>query len=133
MNRKVTLTIDVEYDGDITDPDFVASALDKLMETATSTSGILDECGPLQIGEFYPPQTNALSEMSYADLFSAAVSIEITAASYRHDRHAINCLHEDRLKYRAEVVKKGLSESDFKEDVRIECERLQKLEEKADD
>lgn len=55
MRRKVTLTIEVGYDDDCTDPDALAVALDTLMETAASTPGILDEYGDVKIGEFFPP------------------------------------------------------------------------------
>ncbi len=50
---KSTLTIDVEYDPDITDDESVACALDRLMETALSTPGILDEYGGPRVGEFF--------------------------------------------------------------------------------
>lgn len=133
MRRKVTLTIEVGYDDDHTDSDALAYALDTLMNTATSTPGILAEYGDVTIGEFFPPQTNALSEMSYEDLLANAVLIELRAPSYRHDASAMACLHEDRLKYRAEAVRKGWPEDKFKEDVRIEYERRQKLESQVDD
>jgi len=51
--EKATLTIDVEYDPNITDAESVASALDTLMETALSTPDILDEYGNPRIGDFY--------------------------------------------------------------------------------
>ncbi len=50
---KATLTIDVEYDPDITDDESLASALDRLMETALSTPDILDDYGNPQIGAFF--------------------------------------------------------------------------------
>ncbi len=50
---KSTLTIDVEYDPDITDDEGLAYALDRLMETALSTPGILDEYGNPRIGQFF--------------------------------------------------------------------------------
>lgn len=132
MRRKVTLTIEVGYDDDCTDPDALAVALDTLMETVTSTPGILSEYGDVTIGEFFPPQTSAISEMSYEDLLAAAVRIEMTAASYRHDRSAMACFHDDRIKYRAEVFRRGYSEDAFKKAVRVEREHLQRLEEQAD-
>ncbi len=57
---KSTLTIDVEYNPDITDDESLASALDRLMETALSTPGILDEYGNPQVGRFFiaAPQAN---------------------------------------------------------------------------
>ncbi len=50
---KSTLTIDVEYDPDITDDESLACALDRLLETALSTPGILDEYGGPRIGQFF--------------------------------------------------------------------------------
>lgn len=47
-----TLTITVEYDDGKTDADTVADALDTLLATATSTEGVLDECGPIALGSF---------------------------------------------------------------------------------
>ncbi|MFH1265216.1 MAG: hypothetical protein ABIK89_05770 [Planctomycetota bacterium] len=40
---KTTLTVEIEYDPDITDPEALACAMDRLLETAMSTPGILDE------------------------------------------------------------------------------------------
>ncbi len=48
------LVLEVTYDESVTDPELLASALDTLMETTTSTQGILDEHGDPQIGEFWP-------------------------------------------------------------------------------
>jgi hypothetical protein len=50
MKTRLTLTID--YDEACTDPEGLACALDRLLETALSTPGILDEYGPPQLGEF---------------------------------------------------------------------------------
>ena len=50
---KSTLIIDVEYDPDITDDESLAVALGRLMETALSTPGILDEYGNPRVGEFF--------------------------------------------------------------------------------
>jgi hypothetical protein len=49
---KTKLSIDVEFDGDKTDPESLASAADTLLQTALSTPGVLDECGDPQFGEF---------------------------------------------------------------------------------
>lgn len=51
--NKRTLTIEVEFDPDMSDIDSVASAMDTLMKTALSTPGIMDEYGNPKIGEFY--------------------------------------------------------------------------------
>lgn len=50
---KSTLTIDIEYDPAATDDESLAYALDRLMETALSTPGILDEYGNPQIGQLF--------------------------------------------------------------------------------
>ena len=50
---KTTLTIDVEYNPRHTDPEGLAVAMDRLLETALSTPGILDEYGNPEFGEFF--------------------------------------------------------------------------------
>ena len=54
--RTVTFTLEVSFDDEHTDADSVSDALDTLMDTATSTPGILDEHGSVSIGAFYPPK-----------------------------------------------------------------------------
>jgi len=49
---KAQLTIDVEYNPSVTDPEALATAMDRLLETACSTPGILDEYGDPTLGEF---------------------------------------------------------------------------------
>jgi hypothetical protein len=54
MATKTTnLEVSVEYDPEVTDPEELASALDRLMETALSTPDILAEYGNPRIGEFF--------------------------------------------------------------------------------
>jgi len=50
--NEVNLWVDVEYDSAATDPDSLASALDTLMDTATSTPGVLCDCGITEVGRF---------------------------------------------------------------------------------
>jgi hypothetical protein len=50
---KTKLSIDVEFDGDKTDPESLASVADMLLQTALSTPGVLDEYGNPQFGEFF--------------------------------------------------------------------------------
>jgi len=52
--NEVGLWLDVEYDPRATDPDMLASSLDTLMETATSTPGVLCDCGITEVGGFTP-------------------------------------------------------------------------------
>jgi hypothetical protein len=40
---KTTLTVEIEYDPKMTDPEGLACAMDRLLETALSTPGIFDE------------------------------------------------------------------------------------------
>ena len=49
---KTTLTVDIEYDPAWTDPEGLACAMDRLMETALSTPGILDDYQNPKVGEF---------------------------------------------------------------------------------
>ncbi|NLX98375.1 MAG: hypothetical protein GXY83_19630 [Rhodopirellula sp.] len=52
--KKTTFLIDVRYDPDVTHPDGLAAALDRLLETALSTPGILDDHGNPRVGECIP-------------------------------------------------------------------------------
>jgi hypothetical protein len=49
---KTTLTLDIQYDPKVTDPESLATAMDRLTATALSTPGILDEYGTPDVGEF---------------------------------------------------------------------------------
>ena len=49
---KTFLIIEVEYDEKATEPEAIASAADRLLETALSTPGILDALGEVHFGEF---------------------------------------------------------------------------------
>ena len=50
---KTTLIVDIEYDPELTDPEGLASAMDRLMEMALSTPGIMEEYGDPRVGEFF--------------------------------------------------------------------------------
>jgi hypothetical protein len=50
---KTTLTLDIEYDDEVTDPEALASAADRLLETVLSTPGIVEEYGDPRFSEFY--------------------------------------------------------------------------------
>jgi hypothetical protein len=50
--KTATLTLEIEYNPRKTDPDGLACAMDRLLETALSTPGILDEYGNPVIREF---------------------------------------------------------------------------------
>ena len=53
MTKKTTLTIDIKYDPEVTDPEGLASACDRLLETVLSTPGIMEEYGDPKFSEFY--------------------------------------------------------------------------------
>lgn len=53
MNATATLTVDIEYDPEITDPESLAVAMDRLMETILSTPGIVEEYGNPRVKEFF--------------------------------------------------------------------------------
>jgi hypothetical protein len=50
---KAAFTVEVEFDQRITDAESIASALDRLMETALSTPGIMEDYAEPRIGEFF--------------------------------------------------------------------------------
>jgi len=60
--KEVTFTVTVTFDPEITDEDSIATALDRLMETALSTPGIFDDYGNPEVGEFFPPQLTPVKE-----------------------------------------------------------------------
>lgn len=64
--KKATVTVEIEYDAKVTDPEGLASAMDRLLETALSTPGILDDYGSPRIGEFFvaaePPMQPATAK-----------------------------------------------------------------------
>jgi hypothetical protein len=50
---KTTLTVDVYYDARRTDPESLACAMDRLLETVLSTPGIMDEHANPRVGKFF--------------------------------------------------------------------------------
>ena len=51
--ERTTLTVEIEYNPRKTDPEGLACAMDRLLETALSTPGILDDYGNPTIREFF--------------------------------------------------------------------------------
>lgn len=51
--QKATLTVEVTYDPEVTDAESIANAADRLLETALSTPGILEEYGSPTFDAFY--------------------------------------------------------------------------------
>lgn len=68
--EKSTLTVDIQYDARRTDPEALACAMDRLMKTALSTPGILDEFGNPTVGEFF------VAESAISDLQRYALRID---------------------------------------------------------
>jgi hypothetical protein len=50
---KAVLEVSVDFDPGVTDPESLASALDRLLETALSTPGIFEDYGNPHVGEFF--------------------------------------------------------------------------------
>ena len=50
---KIKLTLEIDYDPVVTDPEELANAMDRLLETALSSPGILQEYGHPKVGEFF--------------------------------------------------------------------------------
>ena len=50
---KTTLTVEIEYKPTMTDPEGLACAMDRLLETALSTPDIMEEYGDPTVGEFF--------------------------------------------------------------------------------
>jgi hypothetical protein len=51
--KTAKLTIEVEFDDEVTDAEGMTLAVDYLLNTALSTEGILDDYGNPQIGQAY--------------------------------------------------------------------------------
>ena len=51
--EQATLKLGVRFDPEKTDAESVAAAMDRLLETAMSTPGILDEYGEVRVDEFF--------------------------------------------------------------------------------
>ena len=59
--KTTTLTVDIEYDPRKTDPEGLASAMDRLLETALSTPDIMEEYGNPTIREFFVAKETVVS------------------------------------------------------------------------
>jgi len=122
---RARLTVEVDYDAEITDPESLATAADKLMKTACSTPGILNEYGNPTFGEFFVPGTSyslniggpefrqqrellqnlqgaARAQMPYwlsdgeAESLEGLINLTDEIADQAHDCHGRDCLLEDR-------------------------------------
>jgi len=118
---RARLTVEVDYDAEITDPESLATATDKLMKTACSTPGILDDYGNPIFGTFLVAgpsyslniggpelrrqlellqnlQGAARAQMPYwlsageTESLEGLVNLTDEIADQAHDCHGIDCL-----------------------------------------
>jgi len=121
---KTTLTIEVRYNPDVTDPESLAVAADRLLETVLSTPEILDEYDNPRFGEFlvacplysltidgplFRRQRGLLENLLGAvlrgtprapepddkELLAGTIELLDAIADQAHDRHGIDCLEPD--------------------------------------
>jgi hypothetical protein len=59
--QKTTLMVDIQYDPEMTHPEGLATAMDRLLKTALSTPDLLDEYGNPHIGEFFIAKETAVT------------------------------------------------------------------------
>jgi hypothetical protein len=88
---KTTLTVEIDYDPAATDPEGLACAMDRLLETALSTPDLLDEYGNPTIGEVFVAKETALPATKVVlnisggvlqDVFSSDPAIAVTRVDW---------------------------------------------------
>ena len=88
---KTTLTVEVEYDPAATDPEALACAMDRLLETALSTPGVFDDYGNPKVGEFFVAKEMASPALKIVlnisggvlqDVFSSDPAIAVTRVDW---------------------------------------------------
>ena len=88
---KTTLTVEIEYDPAMTDPDSLACAMDRLLETALSTPDIFSDYGNPTVGEFFvaqettPPAPKVVLNLSggvLQDVFGSDPAIAVTLVDF---------------------------------------------------
>jgi hypothetical protein len=77
---KTTLTVEIEYDPKMTDPESLACAMDRLLETALSTPDILSEHNNPKLGEFSvatetttPPKPSEINAMNEPNQYTFCI------------------------------------------------------------
>jgi hypothetical protein len=81
--KTTTLTMEVGYDPDITNPGDLAEAADNLLETSLNTEGVLDECGDPQFGAFLVQDDDDPEFREDTKIKDAVFAFdELTSASY---------------------------------------------------
>jgi len=79
--KRALLTVEIDFDDTITDPESMASAMDSLLKTALSTPGVLEEYGNPRIGDFIAPQaihTAAVEHEDGLNIYAALSDEELT-------------------------------------------------------
>ena len=86
---KTTLTVEIDYDPAMTDGEGLACAMDRLLETALSTPGILEDYGNPKVSEFFVAKETAaqmivlsISGGVLQDVFSSHPAISVVLADW---------------------------------------------------
>jgi len=86
---KTTLTVEIDYDPAMTDGEGLACAMDRLLETALSTPGILEDYGNPKVSEFFVAKETAaqmivlsISGGVLQDVFSSDPAISVVLADW---------------------------------------------------
>jgi len=76
QTKKAQLCLEVEYNPEHTDPEGLANALDRLLETVLSTPGITDEYGGPHFGPCWVAGTDSLGAR-HLDLLGGQIQIDV--------------------------------------------------------
>ena len=115
---KTTLTVDIDYDPDVTDPEALASAAHRLIKTALSTPGIMEEYGDPHFGEFFvakadgsrpKPGPNVVVEIA-GGVLQEAYSSDPAVQLVLVDWDTGNCTPDDKMGVFAIAGKDGGSQ-----------------------
>ena len=122
---RTRLTVEVDYNPEVTDPESIAAAADRLMETACSKPGILDDYGHPTFGEFFVAgpsyslsiggpefrkqrellqrlRGSAVAKMPYwpapgeVESLEGLINLTDAIADQAHDNHGVDCLLDAR-------------------------------------
>lgn len=74
--KKARLCLEVEYNPTYTDPEGLANAHDRLLETALSTPGIMDEYGEPYFGPCHVASSDTLASR-HLDLLDGQIQIDV--------------------------------------------------------
>lgn len=98
--RTCHLQLPVEYSVRETDPESIATAMDRLLKTALSTPGIVDDYGRVQIGEFTVLPDESIVRHELMALLRSA--LHYVSAAYDEHPHGSN-EHDEALKLGLEI------------------------------